>query len=69
MISQVQVENIKDLTDYVLAVLEKVKPEYMASVYGLSDWSDATDFLAKMALKNRSLSYITTFSYTMKEAK
>lgn len=46
-----RVENVKDPADYVPAVLEKVKPEYLANVYGLSNWNDATDFLTKMAMK------------------
>ena len=48
---QVRVENIKDPADYVPAVLEKVKPEYISNVYGLSDWTDANDFITKMAVK------------------
>ena len=46
-----RVENVKDPADYVPAVLEKVKSEYIGKVYGLTDWSDATDFLTKMAVK------------------
>ena len=33
------------------AVLEKVKSEYISSVYGLSSWTDVNDFMTKMAVK------------------
>ena len=46
-----RVENIKDPADYVPAVLEKVKSGYIGKVYGLSDWTDASDFLTKLAVK------------------
>ena len=46
-----RVENIKDPADYVPAVLDKVRSEYIAKMYGLSDWTDASDFLTKLAVK------------------
>ena len=56
-----RVENIKDPADYLPAVLEKIKPEYIASVYGLSDWTDANDFLMKMATKYGKLLKVKYF--------
>jgi len=47
----VRVENVKDPADYIPAVLDKVKSEYIANVYGISGWSDSVDFLNKMAKK------------------
>eukprot|EP00731_Ephydatia_muelleri_P031800 Em0023g307a len=47
----VRVENLKDPADYIPAVLERVKPEYMQKTYHISTWTDATDFLEQLAAR------------------
>ena len=51
----VRVENVENPSDYIEAVLSRVKKEYLAKTYKLSDWSDATDFLEKLAAKSGKL--------------
>lgn len=45
----VRVENIKDPEDYIPIVMERVKKEYLCKAYKIDNWSDATDFLTKIA--------------------
>jgi len=40
---------------FIPAVLAKVKPEYIARTYGISQWADAEDFMAKLAEKSGRL--------------
>jgi len=51
----VRVENLKVPEQFVPAVLEKVKPEYIARTYGISKWTDPEDFMTKLAEKTGRL--------------
>ena len=48
---QVRVENLKDPADYIPAVLERVKVEYLQKTYHVSSWTDATNFLEQLAAR------------------
>ena len=52
---QVRVENIKDPSDHISAVLERVKPEYLSKSYQVSSWTDASDFLELLAKRTGKL--------------
>lgn len=45
----VRVENLRDPTEHIPAVLERVRPEYLSRSYQLSSWSNAEDFLEQLA--------------------
>lgn len=47
----VRVELVPDPDQYIPAVLEKVKPEYIKRTYNIGDWEDTDDFLLKVAEK------------------
>ncbi|XP_014276081.1 nucleolar GTP-binding protein 2 [Halyomorpha halys] len=47
----VRVELVPDPDQYIPAVLEKVKAEYIKRTYGIGDWEDTDDFLLKVAEK------------------
>ncbi|XP_006821231.2 uncharacterized protein LOC100368042 [Saccoglossus kowalevskii] len=51
----VRVENVKNPEDYVGAVLERVKPEYIQRTYNIAQWKDDEDFLEQMARKTGKL--------------
>ncbi|XP_077991170.1 uncharacterized protein LOC144445480 [Glandiceps talaboti] len=51
----VRVENIKNPEDYIGAVLERVKPEYIQRTYRIAEWTDPEDFLDKMARRTGKL--------------
>lgn len=51
----VQVEKLKTPEDFIPAVLERVKKEYLRRVYRLNDWKDANDFLDQMARRTGRL--------------
>jgi len=44
----VRVENIQEPADHVPAVLERVKPEFIAKTYQVSTWTDTQDFLEQL---------------------
>lgn len=52
---QVRVENIKEPSDHIPAVLERVRPEYLQRTYQVSNWTDAVDFLEKIAARTGRL--------------
>ena len=52
---QVRVENIKDPADHIGAVLEQVKPEYLAKTYKVTSWNNPEEFLEEMAKKSGRL--------------
>jgi len=47
----VRIENVEEPADYVPDVLDKIKKEYLIKTYGLTEWTDATDFLTQFAKK------------------
>merc|ERR1711936_1466734 len=52
----VRVELVENPGDYIPAVLEKVKKEYLARTYRIpSDWKDHNEFLEKLAQKSGKL--------------
>ena len=48
-------ENVKEPSDYIGAVLERVKAEYLTKTYKVSSWTDATDFLEQVAQRSGKL--------------
>ena len=51
----VRVELISSPDDYVPAVLERVRPEYMRRTYGVGSWTDCEDFLERIAKRTGKL--------------
>jgi nuclear GTP-binding protein len=51
----VRVENVKDPENHVQGVLDRVKPEHLKKHYSVEDWSDAEDFMTKVALASGRL--------------
>lgn len=51
----VRVELINDPEDYIKVVLERVRPEYIAKTYKVSDWNSPTEFLEKLAIRSGKL--------------
>ena len=48
-------ENVENPSDYIEAVLSRVKAEYLMKTYKVPTWTDATDFLEKLAAKSGKL--------------
>ena len=42
-------EKVKQPEDYVEAVLDRVKKEYIEKTYNISDWSSPENFLEQLA--------------------
>jgi len=51
----VRVELVNNPEDYIPTVLERVKKDYLVKTYKIDSWSDATDFLEKMARRSGRL--------------
>merc|ERR1719309_111464 len=51
----VRVENIDSPEEYIPAVLERVKKEYLIKTYGITEWDDVNDFLERYARKTGKL--------------
>ncbi|KAF9908402.1 GTPase required for pre-60S ribosomal subunit nuclear export and maturation [Linnemannia zychae] len=51
----VRVENIKQPDDYIPALLERVRPEYIQRTYELDHWEDSVDFLTQLAKRTGKL--------------
>lgn len=52
----VRVENIKEPEEYIPAVLDRVRPEYLSKTYRIpQDWTDSNDFLTKIAMRSGRL--------------
>lgn len=47
----VRIENIKDPEDYIPEVLKRVKTEFLERTYKIKDWTNAEDFLVKLAIR------------------
>lgn len=47
----VRIENIKDPEDYIPAVLSRVKTEFLERTFKIKDWTNAEDFLVKLAIR------------------
>lgn len=47
----VRAEKLPDPTDFVPAILSRVKEEYVRRLYGVAAWEDATDFMTKLAAR------------------
>jgi|GEM_PF-161871 len=47
----VRAEKLDNPDDYIPEVLNRIKPEVVARTYGIAKWTDATDFLAQLAVK------------------
>jgi nuclear GTP-binding protein len=47
----VRVEHLSSPSDHITLLLERVRPEYLSRTYGVKDWTDTEDFLAKLAAK------------------
>ena len=48
------------LEDYIPALLNRVKLDYMKKIYRLNDWTDPTDFLEKVARRTGKLLKVRT---------
>eukprot|EP00605_Chrysophyceae_sp_TOSAG23-4_P001140 GSChrysophyteH1.ASY1.ANO1.1247.1 assembled CDS len=51
----VRAERLEDATEFIPAILARVKREYVQKQYMLKDWSDHFDFLDKLARRNGKL--------------
>lgn len=51
----VRVEQVKSPEDYIPALLERVKPDYIKSTYKVEDWPNAENFLEQIARKSGKL--------------
>ncbi|CAA9999969.1 unnamed protein product [Nesidiocoris tenuis] len=51
----VRVENVPDPEQYIPALLQKVKKEYVVRTYNIADWEDEEDFLRQLGLKTGKL--------------
>lgn len=47
----VRAERLPQATDFIPAILERVKREYLVKVYGVDEWKDEWEFLEKLANK------------------
>lgn len=51
----VRVELVQNPEDYITAVLERVRKEYLSRTYNINDWDNHIDFLEKLAAKTGKL--------------
>lgn len=59
---QVRVENVDNPSDYIDAVLSRVKNDYVEKTYKLASWSNAVDFLEQLAFRTGKLLKVRWFS-------
>lgn len=48
-------ENVENPSDYIEAVLSRVKADYLVKTYKIPSWSDATHFLEQLAARTGKL--------------
>ena len=58
---QVRIELIKTPEDYIEAMLERAKKEYIEKTYHITSWTDHEDFLAQFAKKSGKLLKVKQF--------
>ncbi|KAG4076296.1 hypothetical protein HA402_014845 [Bradysia odoriphaga] len=51
----VRVELVTNPEDYIVTLLERLRPEYVRKTYKVEKWNDATDFLEQLAKKSGKL--------------
>jgi len=51
----VRAEKLDTPSDFIAAVLDRVKPEYITRQYQVDNWTDSIDFLNKVALRSGKL--------------
>ena len=51
----VRVELVQNPEDYIVSVLERVKPEYIKKTYKIEEWTDHVDFLEKLSRRSGKL--------------
>ena len=56
-------ENIKEPSEHIPAVLDRVKPEYLCRTYQVASWTDAVDFLTQLARRTGKLLKVSTCTY------
>lgn len=54
-ILQVRVEKVNQPEDYIHALLDRVKKEYIQKTYGITEWESPEDFLEQVAKKSGRL--------------
>lgn len=47
----IRAEKLPQPTDFIPAILERVKKEYLTKIYGVESWKDEWDFLEQVAIK------------------
>eukprot|EP00009_Paramoeba_aestuarina_P004463 CAMPEP_0201516088 /NCGR_PEP_ID=MMETSP0161_2-20130828/7495_1 /ASSEMBLY_ACC=CAM_ASM_000251 /TAXON_ID=180227 /ORGANISM="Neoparamoeba aestuarina, Strain SoJaBio B1-5/56/2" /LENGTH=1035 /DNA_ID=CAMNT_0047913101 /DNA_START=79 /DNA_END=3184 /DNA_ORIENTATION=+ len=50
-----RVENLEAPQDYIAAIMERCKPDYLRNLYKVSTWEDDTDFLSQIAKRTGKL--------------
>ena len=58
-------ENIKNPEDYIEAMLERARKEYIQKTYVIRDWTDHEDFLAQFARKSGKLLKVMLHTLTL----
>ena len=51
-IGVVRAERLVSPADFIPAILDRVKPEYLVRQYLVNNWTDPLDFLSKIALRS-----------------
>ena len=58
-----RVENIKEPSQHIQAILDRVKHEYLHHTYQVTSWTDAGDFLTQLAQKTGKLLKVYGVAY------